>query len=532
MTSITNVVIDGASLTIEQCVAVSRFGARVELGQAGRERLEASRAVVDAYVGDVERVPEAGRQAARMALEKIERDGRVAYGITTGFGQLAKVRIPTEDTIELQYNLIRSHASGTGRPLIREHVRAMMLIRANSLATGLSGVRPEVVEQLVAFLNAGISPVVPSQGSVGSSGDLAPTAHMSLALIGEGEVEYNGALMPSAEALAKCGIQPLKLRPKEGLSLINGTQVMTGIGALCVYDAEILVKNATISAAMSIEALYGSDKPLDPRIHLARAHPGQIRVADGMRRVVAGSAIIAGHAKCDRVQDAYSMRCAPQVLGPSADAIAYVRRVVEVEMNSACDNPLVFAETADVRSNGNFHGEPVGMAMDFLAIALAEIGSVCERRVARLVDPCLSSLPAFLTPHSGLHSGFMMAQYTAAALVSENKVLAHPAVVDSIPTSANQEDHVSMGTIAARKCHEVLINVGTVVAIEILAAAQGLEFHEHKPAAGTAAAHGVVRSKVPKLDKDRVLATDIEAVGRLVRAGTIVDAVEKAVGTL
>lgn len=362
---------------------------------------------------------------------------------------------------------------------------------------------------------------------------------MALALIGEGIVDVvnaeTGAVerIPAKDALARHGLKPLELQSKEGLSLINGTQVMTGIGALCIWDAEIIWKSAVVAAGMSLEALWGSAKPLDPRIHQRRPHPGQIRAADGMARSVAESAIVVSHANCDRVQDSYSMRCAPQVLGPPAEAIANAKRTVEIEMNSATDNPLVFAETGDIRSNGNFHGEPVGMAMDFLGIALAEIASVAERRVARLVDPHLSGLPAFLTTHSGLHSGFMMAQYTAAALVSENKVLAHPAVVDSIPTSANQEDHVSMGTIAARKCAEITRNVMAVVAIELLTAAQGLDLHEGvAPGRGSAAARAVIRNVVPRLEGDRVLAPDIETTISLVESGAIASAVEAVIGPI
>lgn len=534
------VIIDGKTLNVEKLVQVSRFDAKVELSDEAREIMGVSRCVVDGYVygasDSLERATKYGVKSEKY-LSEVRRnaailgnDGqRVSYGITTGFGELARVRVPVADVEQLQYNLIRSHSVGTGPLLSREAVRASMLIRANTLATGISGVRPCIVDQIVAFLNAGITPRIPCQGSVGSSGDLAPTAHMALALIGEGLVEFGGEEMPSLKAMEHCNIAPLKLEAKEGLSLINGTQVMTGVGALAIYDAENLYKASIVSATMSIEALSGTDKALDPRIHTARPHPGQIRAANGMRKCVEGSAIVAAYAK---VQDAYSLRCAPQVVGPAADAIAMARRTADIEMNSATDNPLVFADTAEVRSNGNFHGEPMAMAMDFLKIAVAEIANVAERRTARMVDPSLSGLPAFLVENSGLNSGFMMAQYTSAALVSENKVLAHPACVDSIPTSANQEDHVSMGTIAARQCAEIVRNATAVIGIELLIGAQGIDFHKEAPGKGTAVAHDVIRKHVSHLDKDRVLATDIEELRKLVHSGEIVKAVEAAVGEL
>lgn len=540
-TSTETIIIDGQTLNVEKLVQVARFDAKVALSSEAREVMGVSRCVVDGYIygssDSLERAAKYGVTSEKY-LSQVRRnaailgtDGaRVSYGITTGFGELARVRVPVGDVEQLQYNLIRSHSVGTGPLLSREAVRASMLIRANTLATGISGVRPCVVDQIVAFLNAGITPRIPCQGSVGSSGDLAPTAHMALALIGEGLVDFGDrSAMPAAEALAACGLAPLKLEAKEGLSLINGTQVMTGVGALAVHDAENLFKASVVSATMSLEALSGTDAALDPRIHAARPHAGQKRAADGMRRCVEGSEIVAAYA---RVQDAYSLRCAPQVAGPAADAIAMARRAADIEMNSATDNPLVFADTAEVRSNGNFHGEPMAMVMDFLSIAVAEIANVAERRTARLLDSALSGLPAFLVNNSGLNSGFMMAQYTSAALVSENKVLAHPACVDSIPTSANQEDHVSMGTVAARQCAEIVRNGTTVVGIELLIATQGLDFHEKKAGKGSVVAHDVVRKYVKYLDKDRVLADDIETVRKLVHSGEIVKAVEDAIGTI
>lgn len=536
----TEVVIDGQTLDVDKLVQVARFDAKVSLSSEAREVMGVSRCVVDGYIygcsDSLERAAKYGVTSEKY-LSQVRRNAsilgpsgdRVSYGITTGFGELARVRVPIADVEQLQYNLIRSHSVGTGPLLSREAVRASMLIRANTLATGISGVRPCVVDQLVAFLNAGITPRIPCQGSVGSSGDLAPTAHMALALIGEGLVEYGGREVPAAEALAACGLAPLRLEAKEGLSLINGTQVMTGVGALAIYDAENLFKAATISGSMSLEALSGTDAALDPRIHAARPHAGQGRAADAMRRCVAGSEIIAAYA---RVQDAYSLRCAPQVVGPAADAIAMARRAADIEMNSATDNPLVFSDTAEVKSNGNFHGEPMAMVMDFLKIAVAEIANVAERRTARLLDASLSGLPAFLVNNSGLNSGFMMAQYTSAALVSENKVLAHPACVDSIPTSANQEDHVSMGTIAARQCAEMVRNATAVIGIELMISAQGLDFHKRKAGKGCVAAHDCIRKHVQYLEKDRVLAGDIETMRELVHSGEVVKAVEEVIGKI
>jgi len=537
------VVVDGATLTVEDVVAVARDNARVELSPAARETMAISRVVVEAYVygykfaasraAEHGVVTKEGMEKVAALKEKLGEEPRVAYGITTGFGELAHVRVPVEDAKQLQYNLIRSHSVGAGPLLPRDAVRASMLIRANTLATGISGVRPCCVDQIIAFLNAGITPKIPCQGSVGSSGDLAPTAHMALALIGEGPVFYEGVECASKDVMEKLKIAPLQLESKEGLALINGTQVMTGVGALAVHDSELIYKAAMIAACMSTEAMWGSVKPYDPRIHACRAHPGQIRAANAMARITANSAIVESHKNCNRVQDSYSMRCAPQVIGPCIEQIERTKSVLEIEMNSATDNPLVFANEGEVYSNGNFHGEPVAIAMDCMKIALCELASIAERRCARMVDPHVSGLPAFLTKHSGLHSGFMMAQYTAAALVSENKVLAHPASVDSIPTSANQEDHVSMGTIASRQCAEIARNAMAVIGIELFHAAQGIDLHDGvTPGVGTAAAHKVIRAVVPFVDDDRVLSWDMEKCKNLIADGSLIKAVEDAVGAL
>jgi histidine ammonia-lyase len=471
--------------------------------------------------------------ASSSVVDSLLGDDRAVYGITTGFGKFADVRIPSDARAALQVNLLRSHACGVGEPLPDEVVRAVLLLRANALACGYSGVRPEVVETLISMVNAGVCPVVPSQGSVGASGDLAPLAHAMLVLIGEGQARYQGETLSGGDAMGCAGITPVSLRAKEGLALINGTQVMTAVGALCVSDATTLAKVADVAAAMSLEALRGTTAAFDERVGRARPHPGQTASARNLIRLLRGSGIRESHRDCPKVQDAYSLRCAPQVHGAARDVIAFTRGVIEREMNSATDNPLIFAETGEVISGGNFHGEPVAMALDFLGIALAEIGSISERRTERMVNPHLSGLPPFLTEHGGLNSGLMIAQYTSAALVSENKILASPAVVDSIPTSGNQEDHVSMGTIAARKAAQIRKNVANILAIEILCAAQGIDFLAPlEPGAGTGAAHRTVRSKVEHLEDDRPISPDIETVRNMIESGEILEAVESAAGPL
>lgn len=460
------------------------------------------------------------------------------YGINTGFGALAEMRIAPEDLAVLQVNLIRSHTTGVGTPYTREATRAMMLLRANVLCIGTSGVRPEVPALLVDMLEAGIHPVIPEKGSVGASGDLAPLAHLALALIGEGEVEYQGARIPASDALARHDLVPLALQPKEGLALINGTQAMTADAIGVITRAWRLARCADIIGAMTLEAQLGTPRAFDSRIQRARNHPGQCDSARNLRRMLEGSGIVPSHAGCGKTQDPYSLRCMPQVHGASRDVFTHVSEVLAREINAATDNPLMFINpddgTAEFLSGGNFHGQPVAMAADYLGIALAELANISERRIEQLVNPALSSgLPPFLANHSGLNSGFMIAQVTAAALVSENKILAHPASVDSIPSSANREDHVSMGTIAARKARNIAEHVETVLAIELLCAAQGIEFR--RPLQGSPAleaAHAALRAVVPPLDDDRVLYPDIEAARQLIVDGTLLAAVEAQLGPL
>jgi histidine ammonia-lyase len=465
-------------------------------------------------------------RASRAVVEQLVGSGATVYGVTTGFGDLADVRIEPSQTAELQRNLIRSHAAGVGPPLPAEIVRAMLLLRANTLAIGLSGVRVEVAELLIAMLNAGVHPVVPSRGSVGASGDLAPLAHLALVVIGEGRatLRVDGAETSGSDALAQAGLRPMALEAKEGLALLNGTQLMTAIAALVQADASRLVDQADLLGAMSLDAMLGTAAAFDETLVGARPHAGQVRSAANLRRHVADSGIWRSH-RADtehRVQDAYSLRCMPQVHGAVRDALDHLERVLRVEMNAATDNPLVIpgAEGGRVISGGNFHGEPVAQAIDFAKIAVAELASISERRVARLVDPHLSGLPPFLSEHPGLQSGYMIAQYTAAALVNELQTLTHPASVDTIPTSANQEDHVSMGATGALHLLEVFDRAETVLAIEALCAAQGIDFRAPlRPGASVAAAHAAIRSRVPHLAADRPPAPDIAAVRVLLREG-------------
>jgi histidine ammonia-lyase len=434
---------------------------------------------------------------------------------------------------QLQRNLVRSHAMGVGEPLSQEVVRAMLLLRAQSLSLGYSGVRIAVIELLIGMINHGIHPVIPSQGSVGASGDLAPLAHMALALIGEGKVEFGDAVLPAAGALEEVGLVPIALEAKEGLALINGTQAMTAIGALTVQDALELATAADIAATMSLEALKGSRTPFDARVMAIRSHPGAADTAANVLAVSADSPIHASHADCDKIQDAYSLRCVPQVHGASRDALRHAAEVLTREINAVTDNPLIFADEDAVISAGNFHGQPVAVVMDYAKIAIAELANISERRIEHMMDPAVSGLPAFLARQGGLHSGLMISQYTAASLVSENKVLAHPASVDSIPTSANQEDHVSMGTIAARQCASILENARWVIAIEVLSATEALEFHKPLvPGPGVGAAISLVRSVVPPLEGDRIMTGDLAAVRDLIVSRSLRDAVENMVGAL
>jgi histidine ammonia-lyase len=459
-------------------------------------------------------------EASHRTVNNIIAENRVAYGINTGFGLLAQTRIPADQLALLQRNLVLSHSAGVGENLPANVVRLIMTLKVMSLARGFSGVRPALVDMLLAVLNAGITPRIPAKGSVGASGDLAPLAHLALALIGEGEVIVGGKTCPSAEALAIAGIAPLQLGPKEGLALLNGTQASTALALAGLFGCENLFAAAVISGALSVDALKGSKAPFDPRIHIARGQPGQITVAAKYLELLAGSEIMTSHINCERVQDPYSLRCQPQVMGACLDLMNNAARTLEIEANAATDNPLVFAENGDVISGGNFHAEPVAFAADTLALAIAEIGALAERRLAILIDPKMSGLPAFLVEHSGLNSGFMIAQVTAAALASENKSLAHPASVDSLPTSANQEDHVSMATFAARRLGEMVENSSGIIGIELLAAAQGLDFCAPRQTSPMLRkVHGKLRQKVPHYSQDRYFAPDIEKATLLARSG-------------
>ncbi len=444
-------------------------------------------------------------------------DGQTLYGVNTGFGLLSNVRISAGDVETLQYNLLRSHACGMGPALSDSVVRAMLLLRASNLAIGHSGVSLRLVEQILLLLNRNVIPVIPEQGSVGASGDLAPLSHLALVLIGEGKARVRGKVMPGAEALKLADIQPLRLGPKEGLALINGTQFMAAVGALALYQAERLCEVADVAGAMSLEAMRGTVVAFDADIQRVRPHPGQIQAAENLRRILLPSGkkseITLSHSECDKVQDPYSLRCMPQVHGATRDALAFVRQVLEREMNSVTDNPLVFPEEGKILSGGNFHGQIVAIAMDLLAIGTAELASISEQRLAKLVNPALSGLPAFLTAEGGLNSGFMMVQVTAASIVSENKTLCHPASVDSIPTSADKEDHVSMGAWAARKAEKVVLNTKRILSLELLAAAQGIDFQRPwKSSPLLEKVHGLIRAKIPRLEADRVMSEDFEMI--------------------
>ncbi len=491
-----------------------------------------------AYGGAGAALSDEARTKMRAARELVERAAHGTrehtYGINTGFGRFVSQSIPEEQTEELQLRLLRSHACGVGDPYPPEIIRAAMLLRANALAKGTSGARIETVELLLECLGRGVVPRVPSRGSVGASGDLAPLAHLALPLVGEGEAWHDGELLAGSDALAAAGLEPTRLAAKEGLSLINGTQFMAAYGALGVVRARGLAQAADLACGLSLEALQGSRTSFLPQIHALRPLRGQGASAANVLRLIEGSAINEAHRWCDKVQDAYSLRCAPQVHGAARDLLDYVQATVAVELNAATDNPLVLVDDELLVSNGNFHGQPLAFALDALAMASSELANISERRVERLVNPNLSDgLPAFLTSDGGLNSGFMIPQYVAASLVSENKVLCHPASVDSIPTSAGQEDHVSMGNAAGLKAWQVLANSERALAIELLAAAQGVEFLAPlEPGAGVRATHAFIRSLSPRLGDDRPLASDIEAVAAAIRDGSLVAAVEAEVGEL
>ena len=505
------ILLDGNSLTLNDVIKVSRFKETVALSPAGEEQITASRKIVD----------------------DILKTERPVYGISTGFGDFSTVFIEKDKREQLQRNLILSHATGVGEHLSPEIVRAAILLRANSLTKGYSGIRLATVKMLLALLNNDITPAIPCKGSVGASGDLAPLSHMVLTMLGEGEAYVDGKLMSGADALKLKNLSPITLGGKEGLALINGTQIMTAVGCIAWNKAVVLVKTADIAAALSLEALKGTRAAFDRRISEVRPYPGQLATTDNILKLTQDSAIIASHINCSKVQDAYSLRCVPQVHGASKEALQQAARTLTIEINAVTDNPIIMPDTGEAISGGNFHGQPIALVMDYLKLAMAELGNISERRTNRLLDMHLSDLPAFLTAFPGVDSGLMITQYVAASLVSENKVLVHPASADSIPTSANQEDHVSMGTIAARQSLEIIDNVFNVLAIEIMSAAQGIDFLAPlTPGKGTTKAHAVIRNIVPHLDKDRFLSPEIKKIYSLIKKGTLVDKVEQSIGSL
>ena len=501
------VTITGDSLTLRQIHTVCWHDAPVVLSEDARRRVIRSRNTVDTLVDN----------------------GEVVYGITTGFGKFSDVSITADECKTLQRNLIITHAVGAGEPFSRAVSRGIMLLRVNNLAKGYSGARLEIVETLIAMLNRGVTPVIPQKGSLGASGDLAPLSHMVLPMIGLGEAEYQGEILPGGEAMARAGIPVVELVAKEGLALINGTQAMTSVGAMTLFDAMELMECANIAAALTFEAHLGVVDALDERVHAIRPHWGQLETARALRTYLEGSSNVTRQGQI-RVQDRYSLRCTPQVHGASWDALRYVKDRVEIEMNAVTDNPIIFSDTMEGISGGNFHGQPMALSFDFLGIALAELADISERRIESLVNPSISGLPAFLVKNGGLNSGFMIVQYTAAALVSENKVLAHPASVDSIPSSGNQEDHVSMGTIAARKAGEILENLRRVIGMELMCACQAIDLQNggDKLGVGTRAAYEAVRRVCDRLEEDRPLYEDINRCEALLRDGILLDAVRGA----
>lgn len=504
--------IDNEKLSIEDIVNVARFNFKVKLGDNAKDKINTARAVVDKFVAE----------------------GRVSYGITTGFGKFSDVVISKEQTNDLQRNLIISHSCGIGEPFAEEIVRAMMVLRVNSLTKGHSGIRLLTVEKLIELLNKEVHPVVPEKGSLGASGDLAPLAHMVLTMLGLGEAFYKGERMDSIKALELAGIEPLPyLTSKEGLALINGTQAMTAVGVLTIYDALNLSKIADIAGALTMEALTGIKCALDPRVHEVRGHSGQIDTAKNLLNLIEGSKMITKQGDL-RVQDAYALRCIPQIHGASKDALRFIKEKIEIEVNAVTDNPLIFPETEESISAGNFHGQPMALPLDYMGIALAELANVSERRLERLVNPALSNgLPAFLTKFGGVHSGFMIVQYSAASVVSENKVLAHPASVDSIPSSANQEDHVSMGTIAGRKAREIMKNARHVVAMEIFGACQAIDLREDNfLGKGTEVAYNFIREDIKFINEDVVMYKYINKCYELISNREMIEKVEKVIGKL
>ena len=510
MTAAKTIVLESQKLTLDDFTKVVREYARLELSESAVMAIRKPAAIVDEW----------------------SKSDSIIYGVTTGFGKLASVHISPQDRQKLQENILLSHACGVGEAYSEEITRAAMLLRINTLLCGFSGISLNTLQGLIDLLNAEIHPIIPCQGSVGASGDLCPLSHIAIALLGIGNVRYKGREMNAGEALAAAGLKPLKLGTKEGLALNNGTAVMTAVAALCVIDGLKLAKLADIAASISIEAMHGVPYAFDPRTHALRPFKGQGNVASNLRRIMNNSQIVTNNRR-NRVQDAYSMRCVPQVHGASRDAFDFIRASVETELNSVTDNPIIFPDDREVLSGGNFHGQPIAMGMDFFGIAMAEIASISERRQARLVDSSLSDLPPFLIFDSGLNSGYMIPQYTSAALVSENKVLAHPSCVDSIPTSANQEDHVSMGGYSARKAAVILENTRKVLAIEFLMGAQALDFTKHlRPGDGTAAAHQYIRKHIHFLEKDEYLHPLIMKMHSLIIGDELLNAVESVIGRL
>jgi len=509
--TINTVYITPNGIKIEDVVKVAREGYKVALSKESSEAINKARELVDRYV----------------------KEERVVYGLTTGFGKFSDVAINKDETGLLQRNLIISHACGVGKPLPEETVRALMLLRVNALSRGYSGIRLSTVNVLIEMLNKGVHPYIPEQGSLGASGDLAPLSHMVLTMLGEGEAYYEGELLSSKEAMEKAGISTIELTSKEGLALINGTQVMTAIGALGVYDAVNLMKAADICAALTMEALEGIVDAYDHKVHEVRGHKGQINTAKNVLNLLEGSQRVTRQGE-KRVQDAYALRCTPQIHGASKDAIEYVKSKIEIEINAVTDNPIIFPEQDEVISGGNFHGQPIALVMDFMAIAVSEIANISERRLERLVNPALSNgLPAFLSEKGGLNSGFMIVQYSAASLVSENKVLSHPASVDSIPSSANQEDHVSMGTIGARKASKIIEHAQNVLGMEMMGACQGIDLREKAQLGkGTELAYKSLRAEVAMLKEDRVMYKDINKCVDIIKKAKIINDIEDAIGNL
>lgn len=501
------IALDGKSLTLDSFREIVEDRAKVTLSPAARERMLKSRAVV----------------------EKAVQSGEKLYAINTGYGILSKVTIPREQLDELQVNFVRSHCAGIGEPHTENESRAILLLRANVLASGYCGVRPELVDLLVEMLNREVHPRIPTGGSVGSSGDLAPLAHLAAVLIGEGQAFYQGIKLTGKEALEKAGLKPIKLAPKEGLSLCNGTQQMTAMAALLLLRAEKLADMADLVCSTSLEGILGSPRAYAEWVHQTRPFPGQVTSAKNMRKFMEESEIYKSHLTCDRVQDPYSLRCAPQVHGASRDLLSFIRKTVTIELNAVTDNPLVNPDTGEIVSNGNFHGQPLAFALDILAMGIAELANISERRLVKLLNPVFSELPTFLIKNEGLNSGFMIPQYTAASLVVENRVLCHPASTDSIPTNNDKEDHNSMGPVSARKAKRVIENTEYVLAIESLAACQAIEFRKPlKPGRGPNFLHGFIRKEIPPLEKDRYQHTDIERVTVMIREGEIVAAAREA----